>query len=123
MKLKRKKIITVHYNTEHEVVYTLHGEDRASSHSTSTKIAEIENAGKPQEKEKPQGDDRGFLWRLNSYWRFLQRDGGVIVDCETVSLSRSIPRAMEWMIKSYLESVPRESLESTLEPIRRELAR
>lgn len=121
LRLKRTKVITVHYNTEHEVVYTGHGEGRASSRSYSTKIAEIEDAGGPREREKPQGDDAGFLWRLNSYWRFQQLDGGVMVDCETVSLSRSIPKAMEWMIKSYLESVPRESLEQTLVPIRREL--
>jgi hypothetical protein len=123
LRLKRKKVITVHYNTEHEVVYTTHAEDRASSHSRSTKVAEIENPGTSQEREKHQGNDRGFLWRLNSYWRFQQRDGGVVVDCETVSLSRSIPTAMTWMVKSYLESVPRESLARTLEPIRRELAR
>jgi hypothetical protein len=123
LRLRRKKVITVHYNTEHEVVYTAYGEDRASSHSRSTKVAEIENAGTPQERERPEGDDRGYLWRLSSYWRFQQRDGGVVVDCESVSLSRSIPTAMTWMVKSYLESVPRESLERTLEPIRRELAR
>jgi hypothetical protein len=121
LRLKRTKVITVHYNTEHEVVYTSHGEGRASSRSYSTKLAEIEAADGPREREKPQGNDSGFLWRLNSYWRFQQQGGGVMVDCETVSLSRSIPKAMEWMIKSYLESVPRESLEQTLVPIRREL--
>jgi hypothetical protein len=121
LRLRRKKVITVHYSTEHEVAYSSHGEDSASSRSTSTKIAEIENAGEPREREKPPGDDSGFLWRLSSYWRFQQQGGGVRVDCETVSLSRSIPKAMEWMIKSYLESVPRESLEQTLVPIRREL--
>jgi hypothetical protein len=123
LRLKRTKVLTVHYNTEHEVSYTRHGESRASSRSYSTKIAEIEDPGGSREREKPQGNDSGFLWRLNSYWRFEEQDGGVVVECETVSLSRSIPRALEWMIKSYLESVPQESLEQTLVPIRRELAR
>ena len=60
------------------------------------------------------GDDSGFLWRLNSYWRFREQDGGVIVECESVSLSRGIPYGFGWLIGDYVESIPRESLESTL---------
>jgi hypothetical protein len=122
LRLKRKKVITVHYNTEHEVSYQSHGPGRESSTSYSTKIAEIEEPGSPREREKPEGNDRGFLWRLNSYWRFKQVDGGVIVDCESMSLSRSAPIAVKWMVNSYINSVPRESLENALAPIRDELA-
>ncbi len=39
-------------------------------------------------REKPEGKDRGFLWRLNSYWRYQQVDGGVLVECESLTLSR-----------------------------------
>jgi hypothetical protein len=123
LRFKRTKVITVHYATEHEVRYEQWGPGRASSRSHSTRIVEIERAGTPQEAEKPPGRDQGFLWRLNSYWRFKQGDGGVFVDCESMSLSRSIPKGIEWMTRTYVESVPRESLERTLEPIRRELAR
>jgi len=34
------------------------------------------------------GDDRGFLWRLNAYWRYEQVAGGVIAECESITLSR-----------------------------------
>ncbi len=118
LRLKRKKIITVYYNTEHLVEYRHHGPTRVSSKSYATKIAQLENPGTPHEREKPQGKDYGFLWRLHSYWRFEQKDGGVIVSCESVSLSRRIPRGFEWLIKGYVESVPRESLENTLTSIR-----
>ena len=118
LRLVRKKVVTVHYNTEHTVVYQHNGPDRASSKSFSTKIAQIENAGSPSEKEETIGDDSGYMWRLNSYWRFREMDGGVVVECESVSLSRGIPFGFGWVIGSYVESIPRESLESTLTSLR-----
>jgi hypothetical protein len=118
LKLRRKKVITVQYRTEHVVEYRRHGDTRASSKSAATRIAQLENSGTPDEREKPPGRDSGFLWRLNSYWRFEQRDGGVVVSCESVSLSRAIPRGLEWLIGGYVESVPKESLEKTLRSIR-----
>ncbi len=119
LRLRRKKIVTVHYATEHEVVYRRHDSGRYSSVSRATKIAEIADAGTPDEREKPPGSDRGFLWRLNSYWRFQEVPGGVVVECESLSLSRGIPKAVAWIVEPYLDSVPRESLESTLLPILR----
>ena len=119
LRLRRKKIVTVHYNTEHFVRYTHHHDGRISAASYATRIAEIDNAGEASESEKAFGDDRGFLWRLNSYWRFEPAWGGVIVELESVSLSRGVPVAVRWLVGRYLDSVPRESLEATLGPIQR----
>jgi len=118
LRFVRKKIVTVHYNTDHTVVYRHHGIERESSRSFTTKIAEIQNAGSASEKEKPVGDDSGYLWRLNSYWRFKEQDGGVVIECESISLSRSIPFGLGFLIKRFVESVPQESLENTLGSIR-----
>ena len=114
----RKKVVTVHYNTDHTVVYRRHQDGRESSRTFTTKIAEVQNPGTDSESEKPIGDDSGYLWRLNSFWRFKQQDGGVIIECESISLSRSIPFGLSWLIKGFVESVPQESLESTLTSIR-----
>ena len=40
--------------------------DRVQSRIRSTRIAEVEDPGTPQEREKPVGRDGGYLWRLNS---------------------------------------------------------
>jgi hypothetical protein len=117
-RLRRKKVITVYYNTLHTVVYRERDPKRASSRSFTTRIAQLDQPGEPGEKEKPVGNDSGFLWRLNSYWRFQEEDGGVFVECESVSLSRSIPFGLSWLVKGYVESIPRESLEGTLTSIR-----
>ena len=123
LRLRRNKVVTVHYNTHHFVRYARHGSGRASSASYATRIAEIEDAGTAREREKPIGDDHGFLWRLNSYWRFEEAWGGVIVELESVSLSRGVPAPLRWLVGRYLDSVPRESIAATLEPIQREAPR
>jgi hypothetical protein len=74
----------------------------------------VEDPGKPSEKQLPQGEDHGFMWRLYSYWRFQERDGGVYVECEAVSLTRNVPAGLGWLIEPIVRHLPKESLESTL---------
>jgi putative flippase GtrA len=123
MRLRRENIITVHYNTEHTVAYRRLGAQRAASRSVATRIAEIEGAGTPGEKEKPIGSDHGFLWRLNAYWRYEQVDGGVLIECESVSLSRDVPALVRVLVNRTIEGIARESLERTLVSLRAELTR
>lgn len=117
LKLTRSRIVTAVYNTEHEASYRRYGPRRASSQTTATRIAELEGAGTDREREKAPGEDRGFLWRLRSYWRYAEVDGGVIVECESLSLSRSIPLLARPFVGPIVDGVARESLERTLEAI------
>jgi hypothetical protein len=123
LKLQRSKLVTVVYNTEHQVRYFRYGTTRAASKSIATKIAELENPFTKDESEKPQGQDRGFLWRLNSYWRYEQVDGGVIVECESISLSRTIPAFLVRLIRPLIDHVAGESMQRTLGSMRDRLMR
>ena len=114
LRLRREAMFTVHYHTEHVVLFTRRGDGRWSSLSVATRIAELEDAETADEREKPIGNDRGFLWRLNSYWRYQQVDEGVIVECESVSLSRSVPAMLRWMIGPIINRTARETLTATL---------
>jgi hypothetical protein len=118
-----KKVITVVVNTENEARFTRPALDRVQSRIYSLRVAEVEDPGTPQEKEKPVGNDGGFLWRLYTYWRFLERDGGTYVQCEAISLTRGIPLGFGWLIGPFVTSIPRESLAFTLETTRATLAR
>lgn len=118
LKLQRSKIVTVVYNTEHLVQYQRLGTAKASSRSVATKIAEIENPRESNEREKPEGHDHGFLWRMNSYWRYEQVNGGVFVECESMTLSRSIPPILEYVIRPIINRVARESMQRTLGSMR-----
>jgi hypothetical protein len=117
-----KKVITVVVNTENDARFTRETANRASSRIYSTRIAEVEGAGTPSEHEKPVGNDGGYLWRLYSYWRLLERDGGTYVQCESISLTRDIPLGFGWLVRPFVTSIPRESLEFTLVTTRKVLA-
>ena len=116
-----KKILTVVLNTEYDVAYRPLPEGRVHVASRSTRIAEVDEAGTPEEREKPQGEDRGFLWRINNYCSFAPSGADTYLECETVSLSRSIPLLLGPIVRPFVRSVPRDSLSFTLEATRSRL--
>ena len=118
MKLRRTSVITVTYNTEHAVEYKRLTATRASARSVATKIVELGDAGTPREQEKSPSDDSGFLWRLNAYWRYAAVPGGVVVECESVSLSRAVPLLIRPIANPVVDRIARESLNRTLLSLR-----
>ena len=114
LRFRRHKVITVVLNTEHDIQYFHDGPGRAHSRSSAVRIAEVDNAGKSDEREKTPGEDGGFLWRMETWWRMEERDGGVYVQSEVASLTRDIPALLSWMIKPFVTSVPKETLTATL---------
>ncbi len=118
-----KKIITVTMDTDNEAEFFHPAADRAHSRIRSTRTVEIADAGTPQEKPKPPGDENGFMWNLNTYWRFLERDGGTYIQCESLTLTRDVPFALAWIIRPIVTQMPRESLTFTLEKARQALTR
>jgi hypothetical protein len=122
LRFNMKKVITVVVNSEHEALFTRPGPDRAEGWIHSTRIAEVENADGAGEREKPVGEDGGYLWRLNTYWRLQARDGGLYIQCESVSLTRGIPVGLGWIVGPFVTSIPKESLTFTLETTRKQLA-
>ena len=118
LRLRRTKFVTVVYDTEYDVDYKRLANDRALSNSISTKIVEIENAGTSKERALPEGDDHGYMWRLNSYWRYKQVDGGVLVEVESLTLSRDLPAIIGPLIRPIVNSTARESMTRTLASVR-----
>lgn len=122
LRFYQKKGIAVTVNSEHDAEFVRPGGDRAYSRIRSTRIAEVADAGQPGERELPVGRDGGYLWRLNTYWRFLQREGGTYIQCESITLTREIPFGFGWLIGPFVKSIPRESLVFTMERTRKALA-
>ena len=118
LRFRRHKVITVVLNTEHEVQYFHDSESRAHSRSSAVRVAEVQNPGKSDEREKTPGDDAGFLWRMETWWRMVERDGGVYVQSEVASLTRDIPAGLGWLIGPFVTSIPKESLTFTLNATR-----
>ncbi len=122
LRLLKKKIITVVLDTDHEVHYRPVDRSRWACSSYTTRIAEVNNAGTHREQVLQPNTGYGFLWRLNSYWRFEERDQGVVVECRAISLTRDVPLGLAWAIEPIIQKLPKESLINTLEATRRALA-
>jgi len=119
LRFRRHKVITVVLNTEHDVHYFRDSPTRAHSRSSAVRIAQVENASRNDEHEKPLGHDGGFLWGMETWWRMEERDDGVYVQSEVASLTRDIPTGLGWMIGPFVNSIPKETLTLTLEATRK----
>jgi hypothetical protein len=118
LQFRRHEVVTVVLNTEHQVAYFQDSSLRAHSRSSAIRIAQVENPRSPDEKEKPPGDDDGFLWRMETWWRMEERDGGVYVQSEAVTLTRDIPTGLGWLIEPFITKIPQETLQFTLQATR-----
>jgi hypothetical protein len=118
MRLRRHAIVTVTYDTEHQVSYRRMALNRAVSKSVSTKIVEVLDAGTTAERPAPPEQDRGLLWNMNSYWRYEQTPAGVIVELESVTLSRKIPLGLGRLVEPIVDRIARESMHRTLASMR-----
>jgi len=114
MRVRQRHVITVVMDTTYDITFGRLDVQHGYSISESTRIGEIEAAGTSAERMLSAREDHGFLWRLNTYWTYAERDDGLYLQIEAVSLTRSIPRGVGWAIQRYVESIPRESLEFTL---------
>ena len=90
------------------------GTKSAYSIGASEEINEVVDAGEPDERLRPAGHDSGYLWRANTFTRFVERAGGVDVELETIGLSRRFPVMLAWLIDPIARRLGRKSVERTL---------
>jgi len=111
IRLVRRAIVTVTYDTEHDMTFQRLTPATASARSVATRIEEVG------------GGDKGFLWRLNSYWFYEQTAGGVAVSVRSLTLSRDVPVLVKPLAARIVPRVARESMMRTLEALRAYLSR
>jgi len=114
MRVRQKHVITVVMDTTYDVAFHRLDARHGYSISQSTRVAEIDSPGTRNERTLSASEEHGFLWRINTYWSYEERDGGLYMQIESVTLTRSIPAGLGWAVRPFVESVPRESMEFTL---------
>jgi hypothetical protein len=114
MRVRQKHVLTVVMDTTYDVRFGRLDARNGFSASRSLRIYELTGVGTARERPLGPQEEHGFLWRLNTYWSYEERDGGLYIQVESVSLSRAIPAGLGWAVRPFVESVPRESLEFTL---------
>lgn len=114
LRLTRSMLISATYDTWHRVRHTPRGPSRLDSTAVATRIEELRDAGEPSERRLGVNESRGFLWQMQSYWRFTEVPGGVIVTCETITLSRPVPMGLGLVSRPIISRVARESMTTAL---------
>ena len=122
LRLRKKKILTVVLDTDHDVHYCPTEPSCCYCRSRTTRVCEVQNAGEPSENILPADTGYGFLWRLYSYWKFHEMSYGTLVECRAISLTRDVPAAVKWIVNPIVRSLPKDSLCNTLAATRRALA-
>jgi hypothetical protein len=87
---------------------------QAYSLSTTEEIREVFHSGLPDERPLPPGRGSGYLWRANTFTRFVTREDGVDVELEAIGLSRRFPPLLGWLIEPIAYRLGRSSVERTL---------
>jgi hypothetical protein len=117
MRVSQRHVITVVMDSTYDVTFGRLDAQHGYSRSKSTAISEIEGAGTRSEHALSAAQEHGFLWRQNTYWTYEERDGGLAVQIESISLTRAIPTGLGWAVRPFVESVPRDSLDFTLRAV------
>ena len=120
--VKAKFFLSDVLNTDQEIRFVSLDANRAYSKAHTTQITEVADPGSAKERALPEGNDRGLLWRLNVYWFFQERDNGVYIECEALTLTRDVPLGGGLLFAPIVQSVPAESLRGTLDQTRKAIA-
>jgi hypothetical protein len=118
-----KSVITVVFDAYFDVTYQSIDKARSQSASHSTHIAEIANPDGPDPRERTDGSDHGYMWRLDSYWRLEQKDGGVYLQNESITLTRTVPIWLAWIANPLIKSLPRDVLAHMLDDTRQAVSK
>jgi|HubBroStandDraft_6_1064221.scaffolds.fasta_scaffold07067_6 hypothetical protein len=121
MRFKKQVVLPIVLDAGYRVQAGLTGAGTGYSISRSTHIWEIDSPGTTHERRMTEGDDDGFLWRLNTYWSFVEVPDGLFIECEATSLTRDVPAGLGWLIAPVVQDMPRDSLKFTLTATRNAL--
>jgi hypothetical protein len=105
LRLHKRQVLAVALNADVSAQYTLLDPHHACILCRSTHIAEVK------------GDEHGYLWRMNLYWRLVEADQGVYVEVELVSLSSEPGGKLHpgRFLNGFVRGFPREFVEGLIE--------
>lgn len=120
---QRKGLVPIVLEVEQEAFYKELSPGKWICQAYARNITEIDTGLFGKGHRFPSGEGHGYMWRMYAYWTLEEVDGGVLGECRTLSLSRSIPQAIAWAVAPYVAKAPQESLISTLKQTRNALQR
>ena len=110
--------VTAAVQGEYQTQYTQIDAKHWYSISQSTRLQAVEGFGQADMRVLPTDRGPGYVWRLFSFTRFEESDGGVYVEVEAMALSRDVPAMLRWLVDPVVDHMPRDSVRETLEKTR-----
>jgi len=110
--------VTAVLDADYETQYFQVNATRWYSIAHSTRMQEMDEDSRPSERTAQADDGNGYLWRAYTLTRFEQRDNGVIIEQESVGLSRPIPNSLRWVVEPVVKRLARALLANSLEQTR-----
>lgn len=112
--INKSLLLSTAFDVDYESCYVQLDAARGYSISRSTRIREIEAYGTADQRLLNEGEGHGFIWRLFSIMRYVERDGGIYIELEAIGLSRDIPASLQWLIEPMVRRIARGSLSTSL---------
>jgi hypothetical protein len=85
---------------------------------STTRVQQIENYGEKEERRLAPDEGSGYLWRLISFARFEEHEGGLYLELEVIGLSKDLPGSLRFLLKPLIDHVPRQALAMKLDQTR-----
>lgn len=92
--------------------------DRVIATAKAECVRQVEHAGERGEYRLRQGTGSGYVWRADALSKYLERDGGVYVELDTIALSRGYPALLGWLVEPVARRLGRESARGSLNRLR-----
>ena len=107
-------VVSTALESEYEACYHRLDDRRWYSIAHTTRVQEIRHYAESGAQELPSDEGSGYIWRIYSFARFQERDGGVYVELEVIVLSRDIPVAVRWVVNPIVRRISKNAMLTSL---------
>lgn len=118
MRTHVSKVVTVIMDGEYVIDHRQLSPSRVASKTVATNLQVVDNAGTARETRQPADQTPGNLWRYRMYCVLDARNSGLYNQCESITLTRSVPSLVSWIIGPFVNGIPRDSLSLMLSATR-----
>ncbi len=116
--VQRVLLVTAAFYTELDSNYFALNSRRGYMTFSTTRVQQIEDCREKDERRLAPDEGSGYLWRLVSFARFEERDGGLYLELEVIGLSKDLPGSLRLLLKPVIDRVPRQALTVKLDQTR-----
>ena len=118
-----KKLISVVMEGDYVMEYARLGPTRVATTTIATNLHQVINEGRADERREPTERTEGYLWRYRMYCTLEQRPEGALDQCESLTLTRTVPGLVSWLVGGTVAAIPRDSLTLMLSGTKKALAK